>query len=51
MWQWTDVEQAAFDQIKRIVSRETLLAHPDFDEPFEIHTDASKYQLGAVISN
>jgi RNase H-like domain found in reverse transcriptase len=28
-----------------------MLAHPDFNKPFEIpHTDASHYQLGAVIS-
>ena len=27
-----------------------LLTHPDFSKPFEIHTDASQYQLGAVIS-
>jgi RNase H-like domain found in reverse transcriptase len=27
-----------------------MLAYPNFNEPFEIHTDASHYQLGAVIS-
>jgi RNase H-like domain found in reverse transcriptase len=27
-----------------------MLAYPDFNEPFKIHTDASHYQLGAVIS-
>ena len=27
-----------------------LLAYPDFSKTFEIHTDASDYQLGAVIS-
>ena len=27
-----------------------MLRHADFNKPFEIHTDASKYQLGAVIS-
>jgi hypothetical protein len=27
-----------------------LLAHPDFSKPFAIHTDASHYQLGGVIS-
>ena len=27
-----------------------MLSHPDFNKPFEIHTDASKYQLGAVIA-
>jgi hypothetical protein len=49
-WQWTDVEQTAFDTIKRIIGREVLLSYPDFTKPFEIHTDASHTQLGAVIS-
>ncbi len=49
-WQWTNKEQDAFDTMKRIMARETILAYPNFDKPFEIHTDASAYQLGAVIS-
>ena len=49
-WDWTPACQKAFDDIKKVVSRETLLSYPDFNEPFEIHTDASKLQLGAVIS-
>ena len=27
-----------------------MLAYPDFSKPFQMHTDASHYQLGAVIS-
>ena len=49
-WNWTPQCQKAFDEIKKVVSRETLLAYPDFNKTFEIHTDASKSQLGAVIS-
>jgi hypothetical protein len=49
-FQWTDVKQQAFDKIKAIVCREVLLSYPDFNKPFHIHTDASHYQLGAVIS-
>jgi hypothetical protein len=49
-WQWTDKEQNAFDTMKRIMARETILAYPNFDKPFEKHTDASAYQLGACIS-
>ena len=32
------------------MARETLLAFPDFNKRFIIHTDASKTQLGSVIS-
>ena len=49
-WSWGAVEQKAFDDIKRIISREALLTYPDFNETFVIHTDASHLQLGAVIS-
>ena len=49
-WQWTEVKQKAFEMIKHIISCETLLAYPDFNKPFNIHTDASHKQLGAVIS-
>jgi hypothetical protein len=49
-WQWTAVEQKAFDTMKRIIARETLLVYPDFNQPFIIYTDASHTQLGAVIS-
>jgi RNase H-like domain found in reverse transcriptase len=36
--------------MKRVISKETLLAYLDFDKPFVIHTDDSHTQLGAVIS-
>jgi hypothetical protein len=36
--------------IEKVISKETLLAYPNFNEPFQIHTDASHRQLGAVIS-
>ena len=47
----TEVEQDAFDEIKRTVDRDTLLTYPDFNETFKIHTDASTLQLGGVISS
>lgn len=33
-----------------MITKETLLAYPNFNKPFVIHTDASDYQLGSVIS-
>ena len=31
------------------MTRDTLLTYPDFNETFRIHTNASAFQLGAVI--
>ena len=44
-FKWTKIEQDAFDKIKRIVSCDTLIAYPDFNEEFKINTDASDFQL------
>ena len=33
-----------------MIGREVLLAYPDFNAPFEIHTDTFKLQISAVIS-
>jgi hypothetical protein len=48
-FEWRKEHQDAFDQFKTLISKETLLTFPNFNEPFHIFTDASKYQLGAVI--
>ena len=48
-WNWTKEHQNAFDEMKQVISRETLLAYPNFEEVFDIHMDASLYQLGAYI--
>ena len=47
---WLPKHQAAFDEMKKIVSREVTLAYPNFSQPFVIYTDASDYQLGSVIT-
>jgi RNase H-like domain found in reverse transcriptase/Reverse transcriptase (RNA-dependent DNA polymerase)/Integrase zinc binding domain len=49
-WIWTDEQQKAFEAMKLIISKETLLSYPDFTQPFDLHTDASNTQLGAVLS-
>ena len=40
----------AFAMAKRIMAKEAILAYPYFKKAFVVHTDASHYQLGAVIS-
>jgi predicted aspartyl protease len=49
-FKWTAEHQTNFEKVKRVIGREVLLAYPDFNAPFQIHTDASKDQIGAVIS-
>jgi hypothetical protein len=47
---WEKEQQHAFEIIKKVISKETLLVYPNFNEPFQIHTDASHQKMGAVIS-
>ena len=49
-WRWDPIHQQAFDDVKAAIAKETVLAYPDFLKPFEIYTDASSTQLGAVIT-
>ena len=49
-FEWKDIHQKAFDKIKMVLSKETLLRYPDFTKEFKIHTDASQSQIGAVIA-
>ena len=46
---WGDAQQKAFDQMKAIMAKDTLLAYADHNLPFHIETDASDYQLGGRI--
>ena len=48
-WEWMDIHQKAFDDAKCIVGCEVMLAFPDFNKIFDIHTDVSDTQLGAVL--
>ena len=47
---WNESHQQAFDSIKTMIARDVVLAYPNFSEVFEIYTDASSRQLGAVIT-
>jgi hypothetical protein len=49
-WGWDSIHQQAFGNVKATIAKELVLAYPDFTKPFEIYTDASMMQLGAVIT-
>jgi hypothetical protein len=46
---WMSHQIKAFEIMKAMMIRDCLLRYPDHNKPFEIYTDASDYQLGAVI--
>ena len=46
---WGDAQQQAFKQMKAVSAANALLVYPDHNNKFVIETDASDYQLGAVI--
>eukprot|EP00804_Cyclotella_cryptica_P013535 CCRYP_017229-RA/>CCRYP_017229-RA protein AED:0.35 eAED:0.35 QI:0/0/0/1/0/0/2/0/266 len=50
LWHWDDVHQQAFDTVKATIAGDVTLAYPDYSQGFEIYTDSSKFQLGAVIT-
>lgn len=39
-----------FEMCKNLLINEPILAYPDFSKPFELTTDASKFAVGAVLS-
>jgi hypothetical protein len=49
-WHWDEVHQRAFDHVKATIAKDVVLAYPDYNKVFEIYTDASSKQLGAVIT-
>jgi hypothetical protein len=49
-WRWESIHQQAFDNVKATIAKEVVLAYLDCTKPFEIYTDASAMQLGAVIT-
>ncbi len=49
-WHWDEVHQRAFDHVKATIAKDVVFAYLDYFKVFEIYTDASSKQLGAVIT-
>lgn len=47
---WSDICQDSFLFFRNILTNEPLLQYPDFNQPYNITTDASNYAIGAVLS-
>ena len=47
--EWGTSQETAFVQLKDVISSPTILAFPDWNHPFTLHTDASEVETGAVL--
>ena len=48
---WTDAHEAEFADVKdALLSPDTILYHPDWNSPFELHTDAGKHGIRAMLA-
>nr|KAG5701139.1 hypothetical protein BaRGS_002615 [Batillaria attramentaria] len=48
-WKWGEEEQAAFEQLKNVLSSDQVLVHFDPDKPVGLACDASNVGIGAVL--
>ena len=47
---WGPSQDAAFNELKNLLTHAPVLALPNFDKPFEIHCDASGNGIGGVLT-
>ena len=48
--EWTDKEQAAFDELKKLLTTNTVMGYFDPLKQAELYIDASRVSLGAILS-
>ena len=49
-WKWTKECEAAFEALKYALTHTPVLRLPDFNDPFELETDASDIAVGGVLT-
>ena len=47
--EWTEAANSAFETLKELCTSTPILAYPDYQLPFILHTDSSSEGLGAVL--
>ncbi|OMO75693.1 reverse transcriptase [Corchorus capsularis] len=48
-WNWSSNCQEAFENLKKTMMTDPVLALPDIEKPLEVETDASDFALGGVL--
>ena len=46
---WDDDKQAAFDELKRLLTSSHVMAAPDMNRPYRLYTDACDYAIGGIL--
>jgi len=49
-WRWSETEEGAFHELKRLITSAPVLVLPDQKAQFRLKTDASGYAMGAILS-
>ncbi|QRW23207.1 Retrotransposable element Tf2 protein [Rhizoctonia solani] len=49
-WSWGDLEEAAFQELKVLVTKSPVLIHSNPELPYYLETDASGVAMGAILS-
>ena len=48
-WKWEQEHEDTFNRLKELLTSPPILAYPEFQQPFELHIDASGKGLGAIL--
>ena len=48
-WRWTSEHQAAFDELRTILTSDVIQHYPDMNKAYEVYTDASANAIGGVL--
>ena len=46
---WDEEQQSSFDQLKRALTSNSVMAHPQIGKPYRLYTDACGYAVGAIL--
>ena len=49
-WEWGERQEEAVQLLKEALVSEPILRTPDLQRPFQVHTDASREGVGAVLA-
>jgi len=48
-FQWTNDQARSFEELKRLLTSNHVMAHPQVNKPYKLYTDACEYAVGAIL--